>query len=520
MASGFELAGLIGTIDATINIASRISTFISDFRHADDDADNLCAKLRLHKVALEQLNAGIRKHFEETLPNSEEQDFLVDLQPRLKSLNESLQDQLSRMMKPKKPLISKAAWAASRKANMISVASEIASWTNALHLIASAIQFNKVPNSSGSSDSQVQFKRLVNLFRHGDSIQQTEFSERSMEWKKEDVEIIQEQKRVGNRSAHLASVCDDQFLASARLHQTTDAVVEWVKWAGLHKCGQFSDWTVSEGKRLQTIASCLSWIDPRQTMLLRCLGYFLDEEKYRFGLIYQIPENMSLFRGQGNQPLITTLESLLVGKTFPICSLDQRVGFARNIATAVLYVHAIGWVHKDICPRNIVILKDTRSSQSSQPVPYLVGSRSSRQVFWYSDQRSTRCWYYNIYRHPSRHRSESNARYVMGFDAYSLGVILMELALYSLPDYRPFVTMEDIFQGKSGDELHAELLKLLDGCSPISNNTSQGVQAIMGRKYHEVVMYCLDRRDTEKEESIAFVKNVWIKLNDLELALF
>ncbi|KAI1749189.1 hypothetical protein F4782DRAFT_514270 [Xylaria castorea] len=520
MASGLELAGLIGTIDATINITSRISAFISDFRHADDDADNLCAKLRLHKIALGQLNAGIQKHFEETLPNSEERDFLVDLQPRLKSLNESLQDQLLRMMRPKKPLISKAAWAASRKANMVSVASEVASWTNALHLIASAIQFNKPPNSPGSSDSHVQLTRLLNLFRHGDSIQQSESAERSMEWKKEDIEIVQEQEAVGNRRRHLVEVCDDQFLASARLHQTTDAVVEWVRWAGINKCGVFSEWIVSEGKRLQTISSCLSWVDPQQTMLLKCLGYFRDEENQRFGLIYQIPENMSLFRGQEDQPLITTLESLLVDKTFPVCSLDQRVGFARDIATAVLYIHAIGWVHKDICPRNIIILKDTRSSQPSQPVPYLVGSRSSRRVFWYSDKRSTESWYYNIYRHPSRHRSDSNARYVMGFDAYSLGVILMELALYSLPEYRPFVTMKDTFQGKSGNELRAELMKLLDGFAPVSNNTSQGVQAIMGRKYHEVVMYCLDRRDTEKEESIAFVKNVWIKLNDLELALF
>ncbi|KAI8944873.1 hypothetical protein F4801DRAFT_584982 [Xylaria longipes] len=278
MASGLELAGLIGTIDATINIASRISTFVSDFRHADDDVDNLCAKLRLHKIALGQLDAGIRRHYEGTLPNSEERDFLVDLEPRLESLNKSLQNQLARMMKPKKPLISKAAWAASRKANMVSVASEVASWTNALQLIASAIQFNKVPNSPGPSDSQVQFTRLLNLFRHGDSIQQTEFAERSMEWKREDIEIIQEQTP--------ASVCDDQFLASARLHQTTDAVVEWVKYPGYNRCGQFSEWIVSEGKRLQTISSYLSWMDPQQTMLLKCLGYFLDEKKRRFGLIY------------------------------------------------------------------------------------------------------------------------------------------------------------------------------------------------------------------------------------------
>ncbi|KAI0859170.1 hypothetical protein F4860DRAFT_484115 [Xylaria cubensis] len=520
MASGFEIAGLIGTIDATINITSRISTFISDFRHADEDADNLGAKLRLHKLALEQLNAGIQKHFEETLPNGEERDFLVDLQPRLNSLNESLQDQLSRMMKPKRPLISKAAWAASRKASMLSITSEVASWTNALHLIASAIQFSKPPSSPGSSDSVVQFTRLVDLFRHGDSIQHSEFAERSMEWKKEDIEIIEDQKATGNRRDHLVEVCDDQFLASARLNRTTDVIVEWVRWASISQSGYPSEWIASEGKRLQTISSCLSWIDPQQTMLLKCLGYFRDEENLRFGLIYQIPENMSLFRGQEDQPLITTLESLLIDKTFPVCSLDQRVGFARNIATAVLYIHAIGWVHKDICPRNIVVLKDNRSNQPSQPVPYLVGSRSSRQVFWYSDYRSTESWYYNIYRHPSRHRSDSNARYVMGFDAYSLGVILMELALYSSPDYCPFITMEDTFKGKSEDKLRSELMKLLDGFGHISNNASQGVQAIMGRKYHEVVMYCLDRRDTEKEESIAFVKNVWIKLNDLELALF
>ena len=150
MASGFELVGLIGTIDSTINVTSRIATFVHDLRHADEEADNLCAKLRLYKIALEQLQKGIKNHFKDNAPSLEEKAFLDDLEPRLRALNASLQGRLSAMAKPKTFLVSQIAWAAKRKASIIAATTEIVSWTNALHLVTSAIQINKQTELEGS----------------------------------------------------------------------------------------------------------------------------------------------------------------------------------------------------------------------------------------------------------------------------------------------------------------------------------------------------------------------------------
>ena len=107
----------------------------------------------------------------------------------------------------------------------------------------------------------------------------------------------------------------------------------------------------------------------------------------------------------------------------------------------------------------------------------------------------------------------------MSFDTYSLGVVLMELALSSLPNYRPLTTMNERFQQKNPKELHAEIMKLVDGYDSNAEGANEGVQAVMGRKYRDVALYCLNRTKDNPEESIAFVKNVWIQLNDLELAL-
>jgi len=208
-----------------------------------------------------------------------------------------------------------------------------------------------------------------------------ETEEVSMKWKQEDIRIIEELAPLGGHRRHLRAVCDDQFLASARIRESTDAIIEWVYHHGLIKDGGVDKWRLSKSQGLQKICRVLSLIDPQRTKILKCLGYFFDEGARRFGIIYGIPDGQELFRGSNDQPVVTTLEKMLTNKTFSTHALDQRVGFARDIATAVLYIHAIGWVHKDVCPRNIILLANPQSKDSDLPIPYLVGSQLARNVF-------------------------------------------------------------------------------------------------------------------------------------------
>lgn len=194
---------------------------------------------------MEQFQTGIKNYFKDNAPSLEEKAFLDDLEPRLRALNASLQGKLSAMAKPKTFLVSQIAWAASRKASIMAVTTEIMSWTNALHLVTSAIQINKQTELEGS---QVQFGRLLRFFRQGDTGEQMETEEVSMKWKQEDIRIIEELAPLGGHRRHLRAVCDDQFLASARIRESTDAIIEWVYHHGLIKDGGVDKWRLSKSQ--------------------------------------------------------------------------------------------------------------------------------------------------------------------------------------------------------------------------------------------------------------------------------
>ena len=64
-------------------------------------------------------------------------------------------------------------------------------------------------------------------------------------------------------------------------------------------------------------------------------------------MIYELPSVPHENQGSG-----WTLAQAIRSTTSP--SLDVRVRFAVEIATAVMFTHAAGLVHKSICPENIL----------------------------------------------------------------------------------------------------------------------------------------------------------------------
>jgi hypothetical protein len=110
-----------------------------------------------------------------------------------------------------------------------------------------------------------------------------------------------------------------------------------------------------------SLAAVLGKSEPITTFIPKCCGFFHDTRASRFGLLYQIAAGAE----RSSPSLFQTLKELLLqqqphpsarGKTVlspPQHPLNQRYCFARDLATALLFVHSVGWVHKNINSSNM-----------------------------------------------------------------------------------------------------------------------------------------------------------------------
>lgn len=122
----------------------------------------------------------------------------------------------------------------------------------------------------------------------------------------------------------------------------------------------------------------------------------------------------------------------------PLPSINTRLELCRQLATAIFYTHTSGLVHKSIRPESILIFqqqqkspeKESNPSQNSTGVLFLTGFQLAREDTpnTISSTQGNQNWEYDIYTHPSRH--SPGTRYTMAHDIYSLGVNLLEIAMW------------------------------------------------------------------------------------------
>lgn len=144
-------------------------------------------------------------------------------------------------------------------------------------------------------------------------------------------------------------------------------------------------------------------------------------------------------RGSSSSAAIT-LHSVWNSKP-PEHSLEQRFCLTREITTGLLYVHTTGWVLKGLIPFSIILLEKTHApggisaNIGSLPHAFPVKIQKARTDNDDSQLKVSSDWRLNIYRHPRREIGQEIARFRMVYDVYSLGVVLLELGLWSLPHF-------------------------------------------------------------------------------------
>lgn len=182
--------------------------------------------------------------------------------------------------------------------------------------------------------------------------------------------------------------------------------------------------------------------------ILPCVGFFRDRLHQGLGLVFRPPPT---FDSQYNGGLVTLLQ---LYKMHRLVSLGHRIQLAWALVTATERFHRVGWVHKSIRSNNIAFTAERTSSltlelgaaDSQAPDqdngktsslldrfnignPLLFGFEYSRAGDMTSYLEEDHSLANNLYRSPDRWGRPA-ARFEKSHDVYSLGVVLLEIALW------------------------------------------------------------------------------------------
>ncbi|KAL5536290.1 hypothetical protein ACEPAF_111 [Sanghuangporus sanghuang] len=272
------------------------------------------------------------------------------------------------------------------------------------------------------------------------------------------------------------------------------------------------------------------------------------------GLSMSHPEYHDLvFRSPSDCQKPSTLRGLLLQE--PQHTLEERLNFSIKLASAVLVIHSLGIVHKDIRPDSIVLIQPTMEQspvqklgepfllsfsqsrfQSTRTVPLKQTIRAGRSKVWVT-----------LYRHPRHLATRAHLPYETRDDIFSLGVCLLEIAVWkSLFAWNTeFETLEcdtSVLDFSDDKYYRGELA----GCSSSSRIlpyhrrrdllrfAKEKIPITLGSAFKDIVVDCLTFGEetstianmTEKQkdnvaflqnQSVNFVQNILTKLRNLNL---
>ena len=188
-------------------------------------------------------------------------------------------------------------------------------------------------------------------------------------------------------------------------------------------------------KDVRKLARTLSRVDPLTFGLLRCAGVIkhlspaVDTLKppshtasavrvESFELIFSAPQGFGAPE---------SLRALLLSPSQEH-PLNERFEVAKQLANSVMFVHNAQFVHKNISPETVLLLKNDSSTLG---IPFLVGFEKFRLADGRTYHIGDSLWQQNLYRHPTRQGTRPIEDYRMQHDIYSLGVCLLEIGMWS-----------------------------------------------------------------------------------------
>ncbi|KAL3472587.1 hypothetical protein BJX99DRAFT_272820 [Aspergillus californicus] len=274
---------------------------------------------------------------------------------------------------------------------------------------------------------------------------------------------------------------------------------------------------------MRDLARLLLHIDPMTFNLLRCDGVIElpTDQGNQFHLLFEIPAGLSSPQ---------TLRQLL--RDSSKCSLSHRFQQAKQLARSVMFVHAAGFVHKNIRPETILIFQHPTNKLSPS---FLIGFERIRKAEGRTDKSGDIQWERNLYRHPFRQGLQPEAIFEMRHDIYSLGVCLLEIGLW-----KSFVCSEEDGESPapwSGLNISTAMTdkdarRAAGGIkSGLVALCKDSLPSLVGERYTDVVVACLCCLDDSADNSfrdeksmqdkdgiivgVRYIENVLLKLEEL-----
>ena len=273
-------------------------------------------------------------------------------------------------------------------------------------------------------------------------------------------------------------------------------------------------------KEIRQLAYTMSTVDPASFGLLKCVGVIerslgtSEEDSSRYsGDDYTQATKKAAFGGERVEPALTFefVFSIPKGLSHPQSlrallsragerpRLNDRLFLAQHLVNAVMFVHSSDFVHKNIRPETVVLFED---SVSEIGVPFLAGFEKFRSADGQTFRTGEAVWEKDLYRHPERQGHWPEMDYSMQHDIYSLGVVLLEIGLWtsfvvsgasdaSIPG--PSLSIAHLLTDKN-QRRKARLIKQV-----LLDLTEKQLPRTMGTKLTSIVLSCLTCLDKDNE---------------------
>ena len=255
-------------------------------------------------------------------------------------------------------------------------------------------------------------------------------------------------------SSHLPEDWDREIYRSSAIYRDMEVWVEWKETP--NALGRTSQQRTQQiENRIRLLTDLLSSEKPERFRAPSCLGYVMvipgeDRKRFgdelRFGIVFRKP--IGVFQTPGK---MVTLSNLLESWEKP--SLSARITLSATLARCIHSFHNVNWLHKGLRSDNILFniphqLKNTHLLERDNSklraywqeyedtvlrAPYIAGFEMSRpsNVIGMSEKPESSARQ-DIYRHPrAQSRLDTKSEdYQKSYDIYSLGIALLEIALW------------------------------------------------------------------------------------------
>ena len=337
------------------------------------------------------------------------------------------------------------------------------------------------------------------------------------------------------RSPDLLSFCKGHVSADLSReiaqYDGKPVIVEWKDVA--------SDIEMRLKHRITKIAAFLKEMRSPTFHSLTCLGFLKVPKSGRYAYLFSPPSALS-----SAFSMWSLKELLCLASQRP--SLNNRLGIAVALAETVLQLHTAGWLHKGIRADNILVFKsgtEPWSSTDDLSSAYLGGYEYTRadNPLEATEAPSTQL-HLELYRHP-RSLGQGRASFNKRFDLYSLGCVLLEIAIWmplhtillqrlrNRSDENDAVSLMLPSPATLAPKDEAEYYAMIKEKQAFleergSGSIRAGLEFRMGNVYSELVMNCLNAEtqssssaDEEYDDGLDFQERIVSTLRSMSEVL-